>query len=408
MEYRREKQFAMRSKNRPQPPGTGLDPGLVALRSAGVIMAATLACFFSAWLVEDLGGLHAGGVVLAVVLGLSIGRTQRHIDPRGTLVGAAVLPAATAVAAAVGLLLGAHPVIGDVLFATAVAAAIFVRRFGAGFARAGTQATLPLVAVLVVPLVSGPGLSTVLWTTAIAVVAYGWVTLARLLAGRAGVFTARGPESTSGAPTASMLERRRSGTVFGPASTRMAVQMFVGLGAAFVIGHWLFPGHWSWVVLTAFVVASGNRSRRDVVRKSGLRVAGAACGTVFATLLASVFPPGDRWTIVAIFTVLALASWLREFSYGYWAAGVTAALALLYGYFGEHGTDLLVARLEGILIGAVLAVAASWFIAPVRTARARPAGMGPSRWGNDVPGEQASDGVAPSRRRLMGVALGSK
>ena len=377
---------------------THLDPGMVALRSAGVTMVVTLACFFSAWLVEGLGGLHTGGVVLAVVLGLSIGRTQRHLDARGTLVGAAVLPAATAVAVGVGLLSGAHPALGDVLFVTAVAAAIFVRRFGAGFVRAGTLATLPFVAVLVAP-PSGPGLGTVPWTTAMAAIAYGWGTLAWLLARRAGVLTVRDPVPNSVVPTPSPLERRPPRTVFGPASTRMAAQMAVGLGAAFAVGHWLFPDHWTWVVLTAFVVASGNRSRRDVVRKSGLRVMGAVGGTVIATVLAGALAPGDRWAIVAIFAVLALASWLRQLNYGYWAAGVTTALALLYGYFGEHGTDLLVTRLGGILIGAVLAVAASWFIAPVRTARARSAGLEPGRPGDEPPGEPAAAGVVPGRRR---------
>jgi hypothetical protein len=352
-------------------PETELDPGPVALSIAGVTMAATLACFLSAWLVEDLGGLHIGVVVLAVALGLSIGRTQRHLDARGIVVGAVVLPVAAAVAAGVGLLMGAQAAIGGVLFVTAVSGAIFVRRFGPGFARAGTQATLPFIAVLVAPPPSGSGLSAVLWTTAMAAIAFGWVMVARLLAGRAGVLTPWGPAPTSVART-STGQPRRSGTAFGPASTRMAVQMGVGLGAAFVIGHWLFPDHWTWVVLTAFVVASGNRNRREVIGKSGLRVTGAACGTVFATLVARAFAPGDRWAIVAIFAALALACWLREFSYGYWAAGVTAALALLYGYLGQQGPGLLVTRLEGILVGAVLAMAASWFIVPVKTADGLP------------------------------------
>ncbi len=127
------------------------------------------------------------------------------------------------------------------------------------------------------------------------------------------------------------------------------------------------------MVLTAFVVASGNRGRREVIAKSGLRVAGAAGGTVFATVLAGAFVPDDHWAIVAIFAALGLACWLREFSYGYWAAGVTAALALLYDYFGEHGPGLLVTRLGEIVIGAIIAVTASWFIAPVKGVHAMPA-----------------------------------
>ncbi len=363
------------------------DRGLRALPAAGLTMAATLACFFSAWLAEDLGGLHGDVTVLAVALGLSIGRTQRHLDAQATLVGAVLLPVAAAGAAAVSLLSVLQPAIGGALFATAVAGAIFVRRFGSGFAKAGTLATLPFVAMLVAPPPSGSVMSTVLWTTAMAAMAYGWVTFARL-AGEAGGFNVGGRMKTPLPPTVPGSAPRRWRQVFGAASTRMAAQMFVGLGTAFVVGRWLFPDHVSWIVLTAFVVASGNRSRREVVGKCGLRVAGAACGTVLATLLSGAWAPGDRWAIVAIFAVLALASWLREFSYGYWAAGVTAALALLYGYLGDHGPGLLVTRLEGIVIGAVIAMAAAWFIAPVEAVRATPAGTRSGRalaWSRPFP-----------------------
>jgi len=152
----------------------------------------------------------------------------------------------------------------------------------------------------------------------------------------------------------------------GP-STRMAIQMAVGLGTAFALSHQLFPGHWSWTVLSSYIVASANRGRGDVVHKSGLRVVGASCGTIAATFLSGTFGPGDRSAVVAIFAVLALASWLRSFSYAYWAACVTAALAFLYGYFGEQGTSLLLTRLEGIGCGAVIAIAASWFVLPIKT-----------------------------------------
>ncbi len=208
-----------------------LDPRLAALRSAGVIMAATLACFFSAWLVEDLAGLHSGVVVLAVALGLGVGRTRRHLGAGATLVGAVVLALAAVVAAVVGLLWSAHPIIGGVLFATSVAGTIFVRRFGAGFAHAGTLATSPFVAVLIAPAPSGSWIGTVAWTTTMAVIAYGWATLARLLTGRGGDLTTRsGP--TSRAPTPSGLEPGRSRAFPGPASTRMAVQMGIRLGVA--------------------------------------------------------------------------------------------------------------------------------------------------------------------------------
>lgn len=146
----------------------------------------------------------------------------------------------------------------------------------------------------------------------------------------------------------------------------MAVQMCVALGAAFLVGHLVFGEHWSWVVLTAFVVCSGNRGRGDVVRKSLLRVAGAAVGTAVATALAGLFGPADPKQVVAIFILVAAGTLLRSLSYAYWAGCVTAALAFLYGYFGQTGTSLLFTRLGAIVLGGVLGVAASWFVLPVK------------------------------------------
>jgi hypothetical protein len=147
----------------------------------------------------------------------------------------------------------------------------------------------------------------------------------------------------------------------------MALQMAAALGAAFIVGRNLFPDHWTWVVLTAFIVNSGNRGRGDVAHKAVMRLLGASVGTLAATALTGVLPTGNRWSIVAIFVVLAVGLWLRPLNYGYWAAGMTSALALLYGYYGERGPGLLTDRLEAIVIGAALGVAASWFLLPVRT-----------------------------------------
>jgi hypothetical protein len=70
---------------------------------------------------------------------------------------------------------------------------------------------------------------------------------------------------------------------------------------------------------------------------------------------------------VIIFAVLGMAMWLREISYAYWAGCVTALLSLMYGYFGESAPSLLRTRLEEIAVGAVIGIAASWLVLPVRS-----------------------------------------
>ena len=65
----------------------------------------------------------------------------------------------------------------------------------------------------------------------------------------------------------------------------MAIQMAVALVLSFVVGYVYFAERWAWLVLTAFIVLSGNRGRLDVAYKSVLRVLGAAAGTLLAALL---------------------------------------------------------------------------------------------------------------------------
>ena len=350
-------------------PAFRADPGLARLREASVTMAAVLASFGTALLIEREARLTASIVILAVALALSIGRLSSRQGSRSALLrllGVLVLPLVAVGANEIGMRMFEHPNLGDTLFVVAVSATIWVRRFGPLATRVGTLVTLPLIATLVVPVVGGAGSGSSgdqrWWAALVAIVALGWVSAAQLLAERTGLL-ARPETVPEPAPATSSGGSR--GRV--PASTKMALQMAAALAAAFVIGRTLYPSHWTWVVLTAFIVCSGNRGRGDVVHKAIMRTLGASAGTLAASVLASLVPAGDRWSIAAIFAVLAVALWLRPLSYAYWAAGVTAALALLYGYYGEHGVQLLGDRLAEIVVGAMLGVAASWLLLPVRT-----------------------------------------
>ncbi len=336
------------------------DPGRRQLRITVVTVAAMLASYGSALALEHAEGLGLGVVVLAVVLSLTLSRNYHARHGREWLTGLVVLSALALAASEVGSLLVSHADLGDGLFVLAISGSIWIRRFGPRFARAGTLVALPFVALLVAPAVPGAGREHTLWAAVVGAIAYLWVSGARTLAERTGFVAALpgGPAS----PAATRAGARRLA-----ASSRMALQMGVALAISFALGRALFGVHWSWLVMTAFIVTSGNRGRADVVYKSGLRVAGAAAGTVAATLLAGAFAPHDTATVVVIFVVLGIASWLRTLSYAYWAAAITSVLALLYGYFGESGSRVLPQRLEGIVLGALIAVAVSWLLLPVRT-----------------------------------------
>ena len=150
-------------------------------------------------------------------------------------------------------------------------------------------------------------------------------------------------------------------------ATRMALQMLVALVLAFAIGLPLFGKHWPWIVLTAFIVCSGALGRADAVYKAVLRFGGALAGTLAATLVAQIAFPNAQWYAAATFCVLFAGMWLRQVNYAYWAACATLIFALLQGTHGAGAADVFALRLVCIVIGALCALAATWFVYPIRT-----------------------------------------
>lgn len=341
------------ARNRPARAG-GLLPSFVEAVVTMLAALATLLC-------TQAFAPGVGAAVLAVVLSLSLARSQLDRDLRGRLEAAVVLPLVALLALGVGLLLRHLPWLGAVVFIGGMSVSIWLRRFGAMARRAASLIALPLVTLLTVPHVQAShrgGLPAVLVPVAIALLALLWVTVCHAIAGRLG--SAAEPEAVAAAPAAA--DPRRLG-----ASTRMAVQMAVALSVAFAVGFAFFAERWAWIVLTAFIVNSGNRGRLDVLYKSGMRVVGAAAGTVAALLFSLHLGLDGTATGALILAALFMGVWLRPFAYAWWALFVTVALALLQGFEGGTPAAMLWQRLEEIAIGAAIGVAAAWFVLPVRS-----------------------------------------
>lgn len=337
--------------------GTARLPKPGAWPVAMTTMVAVVGSFGTAYALRSAAGFGTSLLILCVVLALTLGRVETrstggsHLARLGTLLVVAVL------AHYVGAALYRHVVLGGVLLVIGLSVPIAIRRLGPAWAQVGTMMSLPFVAVLTTPAVAAPSSHDAWWAPVMALIAYAWVALVTAAARRLGLLRVF--------PTPP--ERALRPKVWLDASARMAIQMAVSLTAALILGHVLLDEHWPWVVITAFVVCSGNRGRGDVLAKGAQRVAGALVGTAIATLVAGRLDPGSHLAIVLIFVILGLATWLRSRSYAYWAAGITAVLALLYGFFGVSGDGLLVRRLVAILIGGVIAVMVSWFVLPIRT-----------------------------------------
>ncbi|WP_131738996.1 FUSC family protein [Actinomadura roseirufa] len=328
-----------------------------AYSTAALTMAAVLAAYGSTLYLQRSAHLNADVLIQSVVLSVSLARTERNAALPDRFICFAALPAVAIVSAGLGDAMSSEAFLGkflgDAAFTLLVTSAIWVRRFGARAARTGQLALLPAIALLAVPRIPGHDVNSVLWAPIVALIACFWVTAFQLLVG------------ARDAPRQGPLPTAAKGRI--APSTRMAAQTGAALSTAFALGHLFFPDHWAWVVLTTFIVCQGARGRGDALHKGVLRALGAAGGTLVAALAAGAYPPGDQDAVVLIFIVLGIAVWLRHWSYAYWAGGVTAALSLLYGYFGQAAEPLLRTRLEAIMAGAVIGVAAAWLILPFRT-----------------------------------------
>lgn len=328
------------------------------LLEAAVTMAAVLATLLCTMALAP----GAGAAVLAVVLTLSLSRSHMDRDRRGRLEAAVVLPLVGFVALGVGLLLRHAPWLGALVFVAAMFLSIWLRRFGSMARRAGRLIALPFVTLLTVPHVRptpGGALPAVLVPIVVALLALAWVSIFHALARRLRLL----PPITQEAHA----PPRQESTLRPDATTRMAVQMAAALSLSFVIGYLCFAERWAWIVLTAFIVHSGNRGRLDVAYKSGLRVLGAAAGTVLAMSLTFHANANPMTTGVLILTALFFGVWLRPLGYAWWALFVTLALALLQGFEPQPPGTLLWLRLEEIVIGALIGLACACVIWPVRS-----------------------------------------
>ena len=325
----------------------------LSLRRFAPIIA-VIASFLVMWLVCIRLHIDASPAILSAALALALARDPRRLTYRGFVRTLVSLPVVALAAGAVGAAFEFSLLLGGVLFCICVSLSVWLRRFGP-LARAFSRIiALPFVAMLVVPVrIHASGAAAAGIVVAAGVTAVICTALVQLLL----------PSPVRSAPA--RAERRNKSGIDPHA--RMALQMFVALVLAFVVGALILPEHWFWVVLTAFIVCSGAVARGDAIYKALLRLGGAVAGTFAAALLALLpsFPGPVR--AATIFAVLAFAIPLRERNYAYWAAGATLIFALLRGNGGESTLMLFSERVLGIAIGALCAIAATWFVMPLRT-----------------------------------------
>jgi len=308
------------------------------------------------WTMGQIGRWRAiplAAIVVAVMLGLSLPRAVAAISTSDWPPAAAALLVVTFIATVASAWVAANGwprIAGATVYSLVAGFAVWLRRYGRVWRAVALFAQLPLIAVLVAPIPSSLTGNLLLWVVVSAITALTWAGATAYLMNRPD------PGERPGGNGPRRLQ----------ASTRMSVQLIIAVAVAFGAGQVVDEKHIVWPVLTALIVLNNNRGREDVLRKGAQRLTGALAGTAAATVLVSLWPPGDTRSVVAIFVVIAVAAAVRPFGYVYWAACVTAGLSFLYGYLGEGGMDTLTRRLAGIAVGGVIAVLTAWFVAPVK------------------------------------------
>ncbi|MHA7985576.1 FUSC family protein [Rathayibacter sp. CAU 1779] len=380
------------------------DPGLLRLRTAAVTYATAVICGALASIPAAMLGIGPSIVVLAVMLSISFTDERAGATAAQRWISLGMLPLVGIAAVAVAGLMVGVPVLGDAVFVVVLSAGIWVRRYGPTASRIGTLVALPFIAVLVVPAPVQPGAGFSLWGAVVALLVAVVALLVQWLARLTGVTPRRArPPRAPAAPrsavttSASAMPSDARATTQAPAaaaasagserpgaagargrmrpiaSTRMAIQLAVTLTGAFLIGHLVFGEHWFWCVLTAYLVASGNRGRGDVVYKGIHRTIGAAAGTVVAAVLSllaatgPMSPQAAGMSVLTIAVILALGLWLRPAGYGWWAAAMTAMLSILQELTGTQPGPVMLVRLAAIVVAGAFAVAVAWWVLPVRT-----------------------------------------
>jgi hypothetical protein len=327
-------------------------------------LVGVIASFCTMWFVARALGAQPQPAILAAILAIGLGRRDRAATLADAALACSRIAGVALAATGVGWLFHAIPPLGAIVFVGGMFLSVWLRDFGERGRALGSLVALPLVAMLVVPVAPTPAPGGPLVDLALAigagVTALAFSTAIQWIARRFGIIASAGRSATP-LPAAGARRPGMSPTM------RMALQMTVALALAFAFGFLVFPGHWGWTVLTAFIVCSGARGRGDALYKAALRLIGALTGTIAAALLAHAWAPSGVAEAITIFAILFFGLWLREVNYAYWACSTTLILALLAHSTTGFAFGLLAIRLGAILVGALCAVVATWFVFPIRT-----------------------------------------
>ncbi len=321
------------------------------LRQALVAEAAALATFLIVYALCVPLNAGPAPAILGTVIALGLARRPAPSERVHVFLEAAGVLAVAIAAGLIGSILRWNLLAGGLLFSVALAASVWLRGLHDDARIIGRVIALPFIAILVVPIPH---------TSANA----RWLLIVAPLAALAITSLMQRMMPT---PPAAVSARGKASTLQPPPHVRMALQMFVALLPAFLIGTLFIRAHWPWIVLSAFIVCSGALGRADAVHKGLLRLAGALGGGIIAAAVALLAPAGGVIDATVIFAALLAGLILRNRNYAYWAACTTLVFAMLQRDNSAVSLSLYLVRLGCIFIGAACGIVATCTILPMKT-----------------------------------------
>ncbi|WP_413584672.1 FUSC family protein [Bdellovibrio sp. HCB274] len=148
----------------------------------------------------------------------------------------------------------------------------------------------------------------------------------------------------------------RANFTFQSPGFRHALRLSICVAVAEIVGHLFSTERGYWIPMTVAIVLKSDYA--STFQRGFLRMGGTIVGLLLATILFSIFPMNQYWSIGLMVIFAFLMRWVGRANYGIFAISVSAVVVLLIAMTGVPPQDVIWDRGLNTVIGGVLAVMA--------------------------------------------------
>ncbi|WP_413575041.1 FUSC family protein [Bdellovibrio sp. HCB290] len=148
----------------------------------------------------------------------------------------------------------------------------------------------------------------------------------------------------------------RANFTFQSPGFRHALRLSICVAIAEIVGHLFSAQRGYWIPMTVAIVLKSDYA--STFQRGFLRMGGTIVGLLLATVLFSIFPMNQYWSIGLMVVFAFLMRWVGRANYGIFAISVSAVVVLLIAMTGVPPQDVIWDRGLNTIIGGVLAILA--------------------------------------------------